>query len=561
MGLVCAVCGGKKVKDDELEEVVEALPISESSVSSNDNVALLEITGVNIEVHTPTQQLHSPDGKWDDRLMSSRFSTLRDSYRKPNLGYTPSVVQTVKFNIGNELLCMSWNLNHESENTPFDFYSDFRTMGLKEYDTVLIEIVWDVARVLLFTDIPTQLCQKTVLSSCVSPFLLSFDTCRKFCDAANVTNAERVKVMDYPNTSLCDFLLAHSYNGDNSNLLRNEFSFFVLNKKSRERKTRAQRLNYDSKIHVRLLENDPKLLPLIILDSLHVLAIRLSVFLIDNQLRMAFSEYSVDEQISELTDFVQQKGLEDLSLPDKFKNARRRLYKKWRKAFQDCNKIQQLWLKASQAQTDIILLQQLSPLAFGELRSKFAEEWEIFPSEFPPHEDETTAICLRKTTVTAEDAEIRRLNNQNFAVLCKSSDIRFYVAVVHLTEGEGCGQQREKEVLQFHRILGKRTPTIVGGDFNEDLTGYENTIAKLMLSKYNGIDHTQEIPLAFSLTRTRTNLQCDIIMASKQKSGVDDGIFSSFPLVGEAFTDFLHSGFENPSDHGPVFQRVLLGLF
>lgn len=82
-----------------------------------------------------------------------------------------------------------------------------------------------------------------------------------------------------------------------------------------------------------------------------------------------------------------------------------------------------------------------------------------------------------------------------------------------------------------------------------------------MLKRYNGIDHTQEEPLVFSVNRTRTNLQFQVTKSDKQDKGVDDGIFSSFPLVGEAFTNFIQTGTDNPSDHGPVFQRIMLGLF
>jgi len=321
-------------------------------------------------------------------------------------------------------------------------------------------------------------------------------------------------------------------------------------------------LHYDFAKCKLLLDKDPTLLPLIILDALHVFIIKFSIFLIDNDLQIAFSEFTPEAQLERIAAFLKQHKRDDLSLPERFVRTRRRLYKKWRLVFKDTNKIKQLWKKVSQTQTDIVLLQQVTKPAFEDLKSKLQDEWVIVPMAFPVDKLETTAICLRKATVKLQnDWKIRQLDNQNFAVPCSSGDISFYVAVFHLIEGEDCGKQRKKQALKFLRILGRNTPVILGGEFNEDLTALENTVAKIMLTIYNGIDHTQEEPLAYSVNRTRTNLHCDVAKADKLDKGVDDGIFSSFPLAGEAFTDFRHSGYENPSDHGPVFQRVSLGLF
>jgi hypothetical protein len=500
---------------------------------------------------------------FDDKQISlSRFNSLRDSYRKPTLTWAQSLAQAVKFSIGNELLCMTWNLHHGTEYSPFEFYCDFRTIGLKEHDTVMIEIIWDVARVLLYTDLPTQLCKQTLLSSCVPPHLLSPETCSKFCRAAGISDDEAALVMGYPGTTLNDFLLTHSYRDNANKVLKKEFSFTNLNRKNVKRASSPLQVSYQDDAWKQLLEDDPTLLPLLILDSLHVLVIRFSVFLIEKQLQMAFSEFLPNAQIDRLTAFFSEVEFDNLALPRHFASVKRRLYKKWNIVFHDSNKVHQLMNKASQTNTDIILVQQLTESAFEELIVKSSDDWTMFPKEFPASENETTAVCLRKATVRpAKGPKIRHLDAKTFAVLCESSDILFYLGVVDLPKGEAHTQLRQKQALTFRQSLGKSTPVIVGGNFNEDLTVYDNAVAKIMLRDLNGIDHTQEQPLAFSVNRTRTNLQFEISKADRLENGVVDGIFSSFPLVGEAFTDFLHSGFDNPSDHGPIFQRILLGLF
>merc|ERR1719410_677751 len=143
--------------------------------------------------------------------------------------------------------------------------------------------------------------------------------------------------------------------------------------------------------------------------------------------------------------------------------------------------------------------------------------------------------------------------------MVKSSGIVFWIGCVALSPGDSSSmsQIRQKEATTLLKKIGKYS-AIIGGLFNEDLTALENPVAQIMLRKHNGIDHTQEEPLVFSVNRTRTNLQFEIRRSDKQDKGVQDGIFASFPLVGEAFTDFQHSGLENPSDHGPVFQRIMV---
>jgi len=562
MGSLCPCIQNTENDEDNLDSTYsssgEARKKLKNAGSSFDNVPKLEFNDTTIR---PSTRTFSHDEKFNDTLPSlGTFYSLRESYRKKSQIYASSLAQTIKFCIGNELLCMTWNLHHETEKTPFDCYCDFRTIGLKEHDTVMIEIIWDVARVVLYTDLPTKLCKETLLSACVPTLLVSPETCSKFCSAAGISDEEAALVMAYHSTNLSDFLLAHS-NGNAGNALSKRFNFVNLHKKSVTRATAPLLPNYNADGYEPLLKKDPTLLPLLILDSLHVLVIKLSVFLIENQLQMAFSEYEPNMQMERLTAFLKEKDINDLSLPKHFDGVRKRLYKKWCLAFEDANKINQLVLKATASKADIILLQQLSASAFDELTNKLSEVWAIFPKQFPPDEKDTTAICVRRTMVTVQqEAKIRRIDAKNFAVLCKSSDILFYVGVVHLPEGEANSKLRRTQALKFQKLLGKSTPVILGGEFNEDLTVYDNTLAEIMRRYYNGIDHTQEQPLEFCINRTRTNLQCDVLKADKLDKGVDDGIFSTFPLVGDAFTDFLHSGLGNPSDHGPIFQRISVGL-
>jgi len=559
MGSVCK-CAQKSANTED-DTYSSSNEVNAKTKNGSSNPPVLQYNDTLIK--PSLRQVFSSEEKFDDKQISlSRFNSLRDSYRKPTLTWAASVAQAVKFSIGNELLCMTWNLQHGTEYTPFEFYCDFRTIGLKEHDTVMIEIIWDVARVLLYTDLPTQLCKETLLSSCVPSHLISSETCSKFCKAAKISDDEAALVMGYPGTTLNDFLLAHSYRDSANKALRKEFSFISLNRKNVKRASSPLQISYKEYAWKQLLEDDPTLLPLLILDSLHVLVIRFSVFLIEKQLQMAFSEFLPNAQIERLSAFFNEVKFDNLALPRHFAIVKRRLYKKWNIVFQDTNKVHQLMNKASQTKTDIILVQHLTEPAFEELTTKLADVWVMFPKKFPANKNETTAICLRMETVTpAKGPKIRHLNAKTFAILCKSSDILFYVGVVNLPKGEAHSQERSRQALKFKQLLGKSTPVIIGGEFNEDLTDNNNSVAKIMQRDYNGIDHTQEQPLAFSVNRTRTNLQYEILKADRLENGVDDGIFSSFPLVGEAFTDFLHSGFDNPSDHGPVFQRILLGLF
>jgi len=571
MGCFCSSKPEERNEEDVGETVVEQMTISNSGY--DDSMIDLKISGMEydfsqfnsltlrsnwnsgiIAPHNDNQKLLIGDMMREETFRSS------GSQRKPTLSFACSLAQTVQFQIGNELLCMTWNIHHDTEATPFDFYCDFRNLGLKERDSVSIEILWDVARVFLYITNPSELCLKTPLKSVLPDFLIS--ACDDFCEVAKLEADEKKQVMNLPDTSIHDFVAAFVYNEDSNKLFQNQFCFHQLHRKNLDRKSSPLRPGYDPAAFNELLVKDSSLLPLLILDYLHVLVIRFSGFLIQNKLRKAFSEFTPEAQIDRLVAYSEQQGTSiELTLPKQFLTSRHRLYTKWSRVFRDSNKIQQIWKKASQSQADIILLQQVTPGAFKELLNIVSEEFTILPGNFPDKQDETTVICIRRSTVEETESEIKYLNKQNFAVLCRSSDILYYICVVNLTPGKASGNLRKKETLKLMRGLGKNTPTIVGGNFNEDLTALDNPVAKLMLKRYNGIDHTQEEPLAFSVNRTRTNLQFQVDRSDQQDRGVDDGIFSSFPLVGEAFTDFVQTGTENPSDHGPVFQRIMLGLF
>lgn len=574
MGCLC--CSSKQeVRKDVVDEpVIEQVTLSNEGF--DDSMIDLKISGTDYDftlfnsltlrsnwtsglalTHNDNQKLLINDMLREETFRSS------GSQRKPTLSFACSLAQTVQFQIGNELLCMTWNIHNDTDATPFDFYCDFRTLGLKERDSVSIEILWDVARVFLFITTPTELCLKTTLKSVLPVFLIN--GCDNFCEAVEVElqEDEKKQVMNFPNTSLHDFVTAFSYNEDSNKLFHNQFSFLQLHQRHQDRHSSPLRPGYDPAAFNELLERDPSLLPLLILDFLHVLVIRFSGYLIQNKLRKAFSEFTPEDQIKKLAEYCEQQGEStELTLPKQFLNSRKRLYSKWNIIFRDSNKIQQVWKKASLVQADIIMLQQVTAGAYKELENIVSEDFDVLPEKFPDKEGDQTVLCIRRSTVTLEkDSKIKYLNQQNFAVLCRSSDILYYVCVVNLTPGETCGDLRKKEAIKLMRTLGRNTPTIVGGNFNEDLTAVDNPVAKIMLKQYNGIDHTQDEPLVFSVNRTRTNLQFQVARSDQQDKEVDDGIFSSFPLVGEAFTDFVQTGAENPSDHGPVFQRVMLGLF
>jgi len=545
MGTAAAAAEDVEEEEESDNELLNPMVLPSSrllGLEFNDTIIKFSLTS------TPT--LQSPYSQKIDKIG-----------RRATLIFNAELSQATKFKIGNEVLCMSWNMKHTPDSTPFDYYCDFRTLNLSERDSVIIEILWDIARVFFHMENTWELSGKTILSSLVPSALLSDDALDRFCSSVKLSQSELKHLWNLPNASILEFLKAHLFDEDINQTLHNESSFLMTHMRWRRRDSSPLLTNYNPEAWKDLLKRDPSLLPVLIMDSLHVNIIKFSHYLIVSNLRKAFSEFESAEQLSEVSKFCKQNDQNDLTLPSTFKAVKARLYDRWNLAFLNNNKVKQIWLKVDQTKADIILLQRLTKGVFKELVSKFSGKYAIVPPKFPSGVKETTAILLFKETVKLEKDKTRRMDERNFAVICNTSNIRYYVGVVHLTEGRSCGELRKKEVREWKRILGKTTPIIIGGDFNEDLTAFDNPVAQLMLKTYNGIDHTQVQNESLALiTRTRTNLQFHVGKSDKLEKGVTNGIFSSCPLKGEAFTDFLYSGHKNPSDCGPVFQRVMLTL-
>jgi len=143
-----------------------------------------------------------------------------------------------------------------------------------------MEIVWDVARVFLSTTNPTILSKRTVLNAILPPFLLN--AFENFIVAADIPEKERGLVMTFSRASIYDFLTSHCYDINAKKVLQNQFSFIQLHRKTRDRKSSPLRSNYDPAYFSKLVETNPTILPVLILDFLHVLVIRFSGFLIES---------------------------------------------------------------------------------------------------------------------------------------------------------------------------------------------------------------------------------------------------------------------------------------
>jgi len=245
-----------------------------------------------------------------------------------------------------------------------------------------------------------------------------------------------------------------------------------------------------------------------------------------------------------------------LDMPRKFKEMKGRLYKQWNSLFEDKNIIQQIWSKALAA--DIILLQGVKKGTFNQLSKQFSGVYSLIPNRFPAGEEDTTVICLLKSTVQLQgNKKVIQIDQHNFAVLCKSYNILYYVAAVCLDELQSM-HMKTKVMTKLLRSIGTTRPLIFGGDFGIDLMATDTTLAGTILKNYNGINYKQRSPFLVSRTRSYVNFQ----MKNRGEPcvKVTNGIFSSFPLVDDAFTDFNCWG-ENISDHAPIFQEIQLALF
>jgi len=506
----------------------------------------------------PTMEFNDTIIKVSAMSQNSTFDTQNSTETRKTLTFVP-LTQFVNFKIGQELMCMTWNLNHEQGGTPFDFYCDFRNLRLKERDVVAIEILWDVARVFLYTETPTELSKNTKLQTVVPSYLLSEETLNKFSDALKISGEERELVMKFPELSLNEFLLALSFDEDADRVLKDKGSFMKTNSKFSDRASSALRQDYSPTACKYLIKKYPAILPVLILDTLHTLTIRFSAYLLYNDIQKAFSEYESDQQIKKLKAYCGKTKPNDLALPKHFIETRKILYDKWNSVFKDDNLLTQTVRKVDTSSADIVLLQQVNKQLFHFLKDKMSDSYALLPEEFPSNLTHSTVICVKSATIKVDKENIRRVDDLNFAVPCQSTDINFFVGVINLAPGQGCGELRKKEATSFRRMIGK-DPAIVGGNFNEDLSAFDNPVSHIMLKRFNGIDHSQAMPLSCTTNPTRTSLQFNVGQSGQREPGVDNGIYSTFPLVGDAWTDFLYPGKTNPSDRGPVFQRVALAM-
>jgi len=218
MGCLCSA--KQEVPEEDIEEpVIEQVRLS-TNEGFDDSMIDLKISGTEYDFtlfnsltlrSNWTSGLVAPND--NQKLLINdmmREETFRSSgsQRKPTLSFACSLAQTVQFQIGNELLCMTWNIHNDVDATPFEFYCDFRTLGLKERDSVSIEILWDVARVFLFVANPTELCLKTALKSVLPVFLIN--ACDDFCEAVELQEDEKKtgnESSEYIVTRLCDSVL------------------------------------------------------------------------------------------------------------------------------------------------------------------------------------------------------------------------------------------------------------------------------------------------------------------------------------------------------------------
>merc|ERR1719193_2758021 len=99
-------------------------------------------------------------------------------------------------------------MKHDSYSTPFDFYSNLRSMRVGELDTMIVGIIWDLSRLFFCLKNPSELCHKTLLSQVVPSCLLSEDVLKAFSLATEIEKHNWSKIMNFPNYSLYDFFTA-----------------------------------------------------------------------------------------------------------------------------------------------------------------------------------------------------------------------------------------------------------------------------------------------------------------------------------------------------------------
>merc|ERR1719285_1110231 len=136
----------------------------------------------------PIWNMSAPSTTFDQDFLASTNTQL--SSAKSPLTYLSSLQQVIKFRIGGELLCMTWNIHHESDDTPFGYYCDFRKLNIGERDCMYIEIIWDVARAFFETHPPVEMAVKATLRRIVPSYLLTANVLRNFCRVAKLEEKE-----------------------------------------------------------------------------------------------------------------------------------------------------------------------------------------------------------------------------------------------------------------------------------------------------------------------------------------------------------------------------------
>jgi len=469
-----------------------------------------------------------------------------------------SVRQISRFKIGKRLLCMSWNLHHDRESTPFDCYWNLSNLNLK--DKVLIATVWDIAEVFFELHNPTDLCRQIRIKHFVPSFLLSPDTLNRFCNFARLYGWERETVMNLSNSSIHEFLVYFMFDSSFDSALQNEVNVVKTHDWQRKRETNPLHSIYDPTAFRRLIEKDVALLPCLVQDFLHLLVIKFTVYYVcKKKCSNMFSDLDPSEQIDVFTCYSEGSRRNRLTIPKKFKYVKTRLYEEWSKVFEDKNVAQQVYINAKKKNTDIIFLHRVTEATFLEVRSRLQEMFTIVPDAFPVGQKDTTVICTFNKTVNCGNRErIKWIDHNSFAIPCRTDDISYYVAGVSMRNSRDSSVIKTRVVDQLVRAIGKRTPAIIGGDLDVDLTAIDNPAAKAFMTNYNGINYKQESILASMANWRRTPLNCKLEKTNEPRKSLKEGIFASFPLVGDAVSDVRGWGENNPSDHPPVYQEIML---
>lgn len=464
-----------------------------------------------------------------------------------------SLSRVAKFEMTGRLVCMSWNIHHDFQNTPFDFYWTSWAGDLLGKDREMLFQMLDVADVFFNMDPSSELARTTPINKLVPPFLLSTAALDKFCTWAKCSPDQRENIMNLSTASISDFLRFVSGKSRTDDPLY-KIDLVSTHNRRRGRSSSPLQLVYDPIAFQILLEEDVLLLPALILDSLHVLIIRFAVFLKMRDLSKAFSDCEPVEQIALFSKFNEGELVGNMSIPRKFKEMKLRLYKLWNKMFEDKNVVQQIWSRANAA--DIILLQKVNKEIYDVLTRQFSRVYNIVPNIFPTDQSETAVICLLKSTVDLQETKkIRRIDNRHFAVSCKSWGILYNVGVVCLDKSES-SHVKKKVLAKLMPSIGNN-PVIFGGDFGEDLSASHNAVPRAVLHKYNGINYEDKASIMSVMRQTRTYLNFEL---GKSYNPITEGIFTSLPLVQNSLCDF-NEWENNPCDQAPIFQDIMLGSF